>query len=150
MKLRFSLLLLACFALLSSGCSTVATRIQSKQQAFDSATPEQQKLIREGRIGLGFTPDQVLIALGEPDRISVRSDRLGTSEIWSYYTSSPDINTFEYLPGPPYGYYPRGRFYNGYSYGSPFSSLRSSSRDLYVRVTFRDGKVISFETNSRR
>ncbi len=151
MKLRFPLLLLlAGSALLFSACSTVSSRIVSKQQVFASATPEQQKLVREGRIALGFTPDLVLIALGKPDRISARADRSGSTEIWTYYTISPDSHSFDYLPGPPLGYHPRSRFYGGYHPYSPYSSFHSSRRDLFMRVTFKDGTVISFETNSRR
>lgn len=44
-----------------------------------------------GQIDLGFTREQVTVALGEPDRVFTRTDANGTSEIWSYRDRRPRV-----------------------------------------------------------
>ena len=82
----------ACFAgllaLLLAGCATPEKRIQQNQEIFDSFPVAAQARIRSGQIDLGFTPDMVRIALGEPQRKTLRRAADGEVEIWSYVDST--------------------------------------------------------------
>src|ERR1039458_2460052 len=59
-KLLFPVLAAVAFA----GCSTVDSRIAKDQPAFDSWPPAVQQKVRAKQVDLGFTPAQVLVALG--------------------------------------------------------------------------------------
>ena len=82
----------ACFAgslaLLLAGCATPEKRIQQNQEVFDAFPVAVQARIRGGQIDLGFTPDMVRIALGEPHRQTLRRSADGEVEIWSYFDST--------------------------------------------------------------
>jgi hypothetical protein len=87
------LLAAACFAFLGiffAACSTPTTRIRTNPEVFDRLSPQQQQLVKAGQIGLGFEMDAVKLALGEPDRVTVRNDADGETVIWRYlsYESS--------------------------------------------------------------
>lgn len=47
--------------------------------------------VAAGQIDLGFTREQVTVALGEPDRVTTRTNADGTSEIWSYRDRRPRV-----------------------------------------------------------
>lgn len=79
-----SRLALLSLLLLLAGCATTEHRIQQNQELFDSLPLANQARIRGGQIDLGFTPDMVRIALGEPQRKLVRRDGGGDAEIWLY------------------------------------------------------------------
>ena len=64
-----------------TGCATPETRIQKNPEVFARLTPTQQDLIKQGQAGVGFDPEMVKLALGEPDRIVTRTDAQGTTEI---------------------------------------------------------------------
>ena len=75
----------ASLLLLLAGCATTpASRIQQNQELFDSLPVADQARIRGGKIDLGYTPDMVRIAFGEPQRRLVRRSSLGDAEIWLY------------------------------------------------------------------
>ena len=78
----------ACFAgplaLLLAGCATPEKRIQQNQEVFDALPVAAQARIRGGQIDLGFAPDMVRIALGEPQRRLVRRAAGNDIEIWLY------------------------------------------------------------------
>ena len=82
----------ACFAgslaLLLAGCATPEKRIQQNQEVFDAFPVAVQARIRGGQIDLGFTPDMVRIALGEPHRQTLRRSADGETEIWFYFDST--------------------------------------------------------------
>lgn len=82
--------LLACL-LVAGGCSTVDSRIAKNRDLFNSWPSAVQEKIVVGQIDLGFTPDQVRVALGEPDRVFTRTTVDGTSEVWSYRDRGPRI-----------------------------------------------------------
>ena len=69
---------------LLAGCATPAKRIQQNQDLFDSFPVAAQARIRGGQIDLGFTPDMVRIALGDPQRKLVRRTAEGEAEVWLY------------------------------------------------------------------
>ena len=75
-------------ALLLAGCATPEKRIQQNQEVFDAFPVAAQARIRGGQIDLGFTPDMVRIALGEPHRQTLRRSADGEVEIWSYFDST--------------------------------------------------------------
>ena len=79
-------------ALLLSACSTVDSRIARQRAEFSSWPPEVQDKVAAGKIDLGFTPEQVLVALGEPDRRFTRTTSDGTSAIWSYRDRGPRVS----------------------------------------------------------
>jgi len=84
MKTKLSLLILSGLGLALAGCSSVDSRIAKNRAAFNTWPPAVQDKVVVGQIDVGFTPDQVRVALGEPDRVWTRTAADGTSQIWSY------------------------------------------------------------------
>ena len=74
-----------CVALLV-GCDTPDSRISSSPDVFARLTPDQQALVKAGQIAVGFGMDAVKLALGDPARITVNTDKYGQHEIWHYTT----------------------------------------------------------------
>jgi Small protein A (tmRNA-binding) len=120
-----------------SGCSTPETRIAKQPELFNSLTPEEQQLIREGRVGMGFTPEMVKLALGDPDRVRERVDQSGRSEVWSYIAYEGPDGVMLYR-----GWYHRGWGHPYYPYYMTVPGRRERSRD---EVVFREGRVVSVE-----
>ncbi len=72
-------------ALFSAGCATTPSqRIEQNQELFDTFPVAVQARIRGGQVDIGFQPDMVRMALGDPQRKQVRRTAAGTSEIWLY------------------------------------------------------------------
>ena len=89
MKTKRSLLIATAVGLLLVGCSTVDSRIAKNRAAFNSWPPAVQDKIVVGQIDVGFSADQVRVALGEPDRVWTRTTADGTSQVWSYRERGP-------------------------------------------------------------
>jgi hypothetical protein len=85
----FPVLLLA--ALVAAGCSTVNSRIRKHQAEFSTWPMAVQEKVAAGQIDVGFTTEQVKVALGEPDRVFTRTTSDGTTEVWSYRDRGPRI-----------------------------------------------------------
>lgn len=87
MKPRFRLLVHGvgiCLALGLAGCATPDYRIKKHPEMFAAFPPEVQAKVRQGQVDLGFTPDMVFIALGEPARKYTRRTTGGVNEVWAY------------------------------------------------------------------
>ena len=137
---------IACFVLplvvLLAGCATPAKRIQQNQELFDSFRVAAQARIRGGQIDLGFTPDMVRIALGEPQRKTLRRSGAGDLEIWFYLDSirrydrqRVDIDGLS-LSGPG-GLRSLG--------GSAWINVEQSREIVRCRVEFQNGVVAAIE-----
>lgn len=72
-----------------AGCSSVSSRIDRNRAGFERYSMAVREKIVAGEVGVGFTPDQVRMALGEPDRVSTRTTPDGSSEVWSYRAKKP-------------------------------------------------------------
>ncbi len=132
---------LSVLALLAA-CATPAARIKRNQALFDSLAPAEQTLIREGKIAIGFTPEMVRLAVGDPDQRWLRTDAGGKSEVWSY-------TTYDGADGGPLlrGHYHRANvayplFYDGFVRGG------ARARE-YFRVGFSEGRVGTIEQVER-
>jgi len=137
MKHLLQILALAAGLIALAGCSTPETRIAKQPELFNRLTPDQQQMIREGRVGIGFDTEMVKLALGEPDRIRERIDETGRSEVWTYlmYEGSDGMLLYR-------GWYHRGWGSPFYPYYLDIPSRRERSRD---EVVFREGRVVSVE-----
>jgi hypothetical protein len=132
-------------ALLAAGCSTVDSRIAKNRAAFDAWPAPVQSAIIQGKIGVGFTPDQVRVALGEPDRVFTRTTADGTSEIWSYRDRGP---RFSFGVGVGGGSFGRG---GGTFGGVGVSTGTGYHDDEKLGVVFdRNGHVSAIEERERR
>lgn len=129
--------LLAMIAL--AGCATPEARIQKSPELFASLAASDQQTIKEGRAALGFTAEMVRLALGDPDRVSTRTDASGTNEVWRYTTYESEGGLYLY----------RGYYHRYYCYGDPFFPYYlnySGRRDRdYLKVTFTGGRVSQIE-----
>lgn len=135
-------LLVAGLAVLA-GCSTPQTRIDRNPQIFSTLSPTDQELIKQGKIAVGFTQDEVKLALGDPDRIYVRTDANGTNETWSYVTYETDSGVLLYR-----GYY--HRFYRWGDPYYPYYTAYSARREREsFRVIFSAGRVATIEQEKR-
>jgi hypothetical protein len=136
--LSVSGLLLA--VVLAGGCATPDARIKRSPEVFARLTPEQQALVKDGKVGIGFDADAVLLAVGSPDRKWTRTDASGTSDVWSY-------TAWENESGQPLY---RG-WYHGYTALSPAYYMNYPARREreYFKVVFgADGKVVAIEQAS--
>ncbi len=89
MRLRGFLALLGAAVIALAACSTTDSRIRRHQALFDGYPPEVQHHIRNRMIGIGYSPEMVLMALGKPDRRTEVQTGDGTAEIWTYRKSVP-------------------------------------------------------------
>lgn len=88
--MKNKLLLLALVGLTwgATGCSTTTTRA-NRSPEFATWPAAVQDMVLAGRIDLGFTAEQVRVALGDPDYTSLRTTADGTTEIWAYRDRKP-------------------------------------------------------------
>ncbi len=82
---------LAALMLLFAGCAGVDSRIAKNRSAYESWPLAVREKVAAGQIALGFTREQVEVALGEPDRVFTRTDANGESQVWSYRDRMPRI-----------------------------------------------------------
>jgi hypothetical protein len=130
-----------CFGplLLVTSCSTPASRISKNQEEFFEWPVAVQEKIRAGEIDLGFTPEQVQMALGKPDRVATRTDHDGVGEVWSYPSKRPHFS-FGVGVGTSSGHTSTGV---GVATGTDHS-------DETMRIVFAGGRVSAIETPTKR
>lgn len=134
MKLVILFLLLGAAGL--AGCSTVDSRIASRRAEFAGWPAAVQAKIRAGQIDLGFTPEQVRVALGDPDRIYVRTTAAGEEEVWAYFERR---GRFSFGVGVG-----MGAGYNNAAGGVVYApGEHRDAFDAALRVTFQKGRVAS-------
>jgi outer membrane protein assembly factor BamE (lipoprotein component of BamABCDE complex) len=131
------LVLVLAGVVLLAGCSTPDARIKENPEAFDRGTPQQQELIKQGKIAVGFDEEMVKLALGDPDRITTHTDAAGESQVWHYVTYETDDGVLLYT-----GYYHRFRGPVLYPYYLDYPARTEHDR---FRVVFKDGKVVAIE-----
>lgn len=68
----------------AGGCSTPSSRIKANREAFARLNAEQKVLVQAGQIALGFAPEAVRLALGDPDRTTVHTDARGETIVWHF------------------------------------------------------------------
>lgn len=128
--------------LLAAGCATPEARIKRNPDVFAQLSAGDQQLIREGKVALGFTPEMVRLALGEPDRRLERTDASGTSESWSYTT----------WEGPDGMLLYRGFYHRYYGWGDPYFpyylTVPGRREREYFKVVFTGGRVSAIEQQS--
>lgn len=123
---------------LLAGCATPQTRIAANRALYDSLQAEDQRLIQEGRVAVGFTPEMVKLAVGEPDRVYTRTDASGRSETWAYTSYRLDTGRRIYS-GYYHSWYPwRYPYYMNYAF---------DEREVYesMKLVFKKGVVDSIE-----
>jgi outer membrane protein assembly factor BamE (lipoprotein component of BamABCDE complex) len=122
------------------GCETPDSRIRNSPDIFARLNPDQQALVRAGQIAVGFDMDAVKLALGDPNRVTINTDRTGQHEVWHYVQYEDNQGVVIYT-----GYYHRWggwggpRFWGdvGYYDGYP---IRVHDR---IRVTFDNNKRVA-------
>lgn len=138
MKIISCLLALALTVFLTS-CATPGSRIRQNPALFAQLSPQDQDLIRQGRVAVGFTGEMVRLALGEPDRFTTRTTPNGTGEVWHYIT-------YEMPAGTPLY---RGWYHRYYMWHDPLYPwyLDESTRRERERlsVVFEQGRVRAIE-----
>ncbi|ROH91043.1 hypothetical protein ED208_08730 [Stagnimonas aquatica] len=116
-------------------CSTTASRIGEQQGQFDSYPAEVREKIRAGEIAIGFTPEQVRMALGEPSRVYSRQTAEGEAEVWSYQDRGPALS------------FGLGGFSGGGTSVGAGVGIGTGGEALEkLRVQFEAGRVSSIET----
>ena len=75
--------------LIFAGCSTVESRISGHRADYNTWPPAVQQQVAAGQINIGFTREQVQVALGSPDHTFVRTAANGSFEVWSYADRGP-------------------------------------------------------------
>jgi hypothetical protein len=131
-------IIIPCLVLLAlvTGCSTPASRIDSHRAAFEKFPAEVQEKIKAGRVDVGFTPEMVHMAMGEPSRQLTRKTESGDVEVWMFADNKPQIS---------FGF---GLSSGGYHSGSAVGISTSTGgyeADEKARVEFRNGVVESVE-----
>jgi hypothetical protein len=127
-------------ALVLAACSTVASRIDDNRAAFNSYPPAVQQKIRAGQVDIGFTPDMVRMALGDPDHRYERTTAAGQSEIWGYSSRGPQFSIGI------------GGFGGSGNFGGGVGVSTGSYGPLpdALSVIFQDGKVVAVDRNVSR
>ncbi len=124
-----------------AACSSPQSRIKKNQAAFDAFPPEVQSAIREGSVEVGFTGEQVVMALGKPSRVFSHKSAAATQEVWEYGVGG----------GPNVGLgFGVSSFGGGTGYGTSVG-VASDSMDprAKIRVIFQNGVVVSIEQREK-
>ncbi len=132
-----SALCLVSVALLAACSSTPDARIAKNQPAFSGYPAPVQQKIRAGEVDVGFTPEMVRLALGDPTRQFNRQSDQGASEVWVYHDNGPRFSFGVGIGGAV------GRHSSaGIGLGTSTGGYDPEEK---MRVEFRDGKVTAIE-----
>ena len=157
------LLGLATVGLCLTSCETLENRISEHPDIFNSLSPRDQALVRQGQIRSGMSMNAVWLAWGSPEQKTVGEMRGHPSETWIYVENRTAPYGSAYYPF--YGYGPG--FYGGFGgglgvirthhhgrfvfFGDPFydpfyySYIPPTIAVPYKTVTFSNGRVMSFQ-----
>lgn len=127
-------LLLFCLLLGLSACATPERRIRANPELFEALPLEQRERVRQGEVSLGFSPEAVRLAKGNPHRVYRRQSAAGESSVWSYVRQERRSDS-QWVDVP--------------SRGGRFHSVRvdvDHIREVEVlRIEFADGQVTAIE-----
>jgi hypothetical protein len=146
-----------------TSCETLENRISEHQDMFNSLSPGDQALVREGKIRSGMSMNAVWLAWGSPEQKTSGEMRGRATETWIYVENRYAPYGSAYYPY--YGYGPG--FYGGFGggvgvirthhhgrfvfFGDPFydpfyySYIPPTISVPYRTVTFSNGRVMSFQ-----
>jgi hypothetical protein len=128
--------LVAVVLLAGLACSTTGSRIAEHQEAFDAWPEHVQQNLRNGVIELGYTPEMVYVALGEPSRrVDVVTGEVA-AQVWTWSRRRPGV-------GVSLGGWNAVGSHVGI--GSGMSVVESGRREDLAVVEFRRGLVHRFE-----
>lgn len=140
-KTSVGLVLAAAAAL--AACQSPQSRIKKDQAAFDAYPPEVQSAIREGRVEAGFTPEQVAMAIGRPERIYTEKTAASMRETWEYGVGSGSSAGF----GPGIASYGNG---GGSAYGAGVGvGPDVPDPRARLRLVFENGKVVGVKRREK-
>ena len=128
-------------AIASFACSTIDSRIARDQALFDTYPPEVQQNIRKGVIEVGYSPEMVLMALGEPDRRAEVQQEDGVFEVWTYRKS---------VPGIAVGMGTGGYVGSGVGIGTGVTMGEPARSEDRAVVHFQGGRVVRVEALTPR
>jgi hypothetical protein len=129
----FRTLLVCPLLVFLTGCasSTPESRVARDRAAFDAFPTDVQQKILAGQVAVGFTPEMVELALGEPSRRFTRETSAGRDEVWVYLESQPQM-------GIGLGFASYGRR-SATAVG--VDTTTGGDVEEKMRVEFRDGRV---------
>ena len=135
----FSLASVALCAVFLAACDTPESRISHSPEVFARLNPDQQALVKNGQIAVGFDMDEVRLALGDPERVVMRTDANGQHQVWHYVTYADYQGVIIYG-----GYYHRWRGWGGpYFYGGvPYYNGYPAVVHDRIRVEFDANNLV--------
>ena len=154
---------LAASALILTSCATVESRISDHPEIFNTLSPRDQNLVRNGQIRAGMSENAVWLAWGSPSRKWSGAMRGRSTETWIYTTYETAWGYGYGYPYRPFGYgygfggvaiVHRHGHHRFFFYGDPFydpffySAIPPSVEVPYKTVTFAGGRVLSFQYRS--
>jgi len=143
MKANLAPVLLALVVLAVAGCAGVDSRVRQHPDFANWPAAVQDKVI-QGQVDIGFTREQVYVALGDPDRTFTRTTADGTSEVWTYRDRKP---RFSFGVGLGVGSFGRS---SATSVGLGLGTSTGYRDDEKMGIVFdRLGRVASIETRGR-
>jgi hypothetical protein len=145
MKRLLPLLLASMLAGLLAGCDTFARRAQARADTFAALDPATRAKLEHGTIEIGYTPDMVYIALGEPDEKSETVSAATREETWIYNTYRRDYAGTAHAGYRRFLVYdPKAKRYRVYS-EPVYADVYELNAQENIRVIFTDGKVSALE-----
>ena len=154
---------LAAAGLCLTSCETLDNRISEHPDMFNSLSPRDQALVRQGQIRSGMSTNAVWLAWGAPEQKANGEMRGRPTETWIYVENRYAPYGSAYYPyygygpywGPGFGFgVGVGRFHHGRRFvvfGDPFydpfyySYIPPTVSIPYKTVTFVNGRVMSFQ-----
>lgn len=135
---HWTLLMLCSLVLAGCATTTVETRKQERQAAYEALPPDLKQLVDHGQIKVGMSEDAVYIAWGQPAEILHRGDQGGEATTWLYTSSYMQETRFWTYREVPHG---------GDVFLEQYLAYNYDPRD-YVKaeLVFVNGKLASWRT----
>lgn len=149
-------ILVAVSAFSLGGCATAEYRISQHPEIYQGLSPQDQALVREGRIHEGMTQDAVWLAWGSPEQKGFGRMQGHQTETWIYRAYYNEYDPYFYGPGYGYGGFGTGIALVGRHHGrfvavydpfyDPFFYPRFRPVSYpYKTVTFQNGRVVAYQ-----
>jgi hypothetical protein len=131
--------------LLLAGCSTINSRIEANSAVFGALPLETQEKIRKGIVEVGYTPEMVYIAMGDPTEKRSSRSASRDRETWIYSVYYQDWVGRAFVGHRRVVVYDQ-KTKRSYVYHQPvYEDLYRDRKEDRIRVEFEDGEVSAIE-----